>query len=61
MSEPKRIKVIAPQEQQRRREITVYARRMVESEGLKVPDDALAEAERFVAGEIDQAELSRRL
>ncbi len=61
MSERKRIKVITPQEQQRRRESTDYARRMVESEGLKVPDDALAEAERFVAGEIDQAELSRRL
>lgn len=44
---------ITPQEQQRRRIIFERARRLVESEGLTVPDHVLAQGERYIAGEIE--------
>jgi hypothetical protein len=43
-------------EQTRRKEAVDYARRLVESEGLNLPAFALSQAERFVAGEISQAD-----
>ncbi len=39
-------------EAQKRRAILLRAQRMVESEGLKIPEHVLAMGERFVAGEV---------
>lgn len=47
---------ITPAEQARRKEEVDHARHIVESEGLKLPAFALAQADRYISGEIEQPE-----